>query len=215
MLKRWSGMVKWSGISLQVHLSHHTLRYMAACSHTCHLNGQMVCIIAALRQHHTFVPNAQAVAWLGWSNGQYRHCDCMHPCHITHSSPMLKWWPGKAALRHLHDISLQAPLSHHPLVPNACHIAHWALFAISMINDCMHPWLSHQFHQKWSLSSLLFAISMIHDLVISHIHPQCSSSGLEWSNGQYRHCSSPSAWLIYDCRHPCDILHWSHMGPQC
>ena len=88
------------------------------------------------------------------------------------------------ALRHLR---LQAPLSHHPLVtlvtspightlvPNAEAVAwmvKWSvsslLFAISMIYDCIHP--CHITH--WAL----FAISMIYDVTWCDL---CHANGVK------------------------------------
>ena len=60
------------------------------------------------------------------------------------------------------------------------------LFAISMIYDC-HTLGSHH-----TLGSLRHLHDCMHPCHITHIRPQCSSSGLEWSNGQYHHCSLPS-----------------------
>ena len=85
--------------------------------------------------------------------GSLRHLhDCMHPCHITHSSPMLKQWPGMVKWS-VSSLFFAISVIYDCMHP--CHITHWALFAISMIYDCMHT--CHITH--WAL----FAISMIYD----------------------------------------------------
>ena len=109
--------------------------------------------------------NAQAVAW----NGQMVNI-------IT-------------ALRHLHDISLHSPLSHHTL-GSLCHLhdisLHAPLSHHTLVPKTMLKWWPGMV--KWSISSLLIAISMIyHCIHPCHITPWALIS------------------MIYDCMHPCHI----------
>ena len=138
MLKQWSGVVKWSILSLLFAIS---MKY--DCRHPCHIT------------HWSHIGSQCSDSGLEWSNGISMIYDCMNPCHITHWSKILKW--GRPS----------------QIVPPKMH-GHRALH------------LQVLTFLEWSMSSLFFIISMICDcmhgtLFTSHIGPQCSSSGLEWS----------------------------------
>ena len=153
-------MVKWSVSSL--------LFAIYDCMHPCHITHWALFAISMIYDcmhpchittlsHHKLVPNAQAGA-----SPLDHHCSspslsCMtcHTCHITHWSQILKW--GRPS----------------QIVPPKMH-GHRALH------------LQVLTFLEWSMSSLFFIVSMICDcmhgtLFTSHIGPQCSSSGLEWS----------------------------------
>ena len=166
MLKWWSRMVKWSVSSLLFAIS-----MIYDCMHPCHITHWALFAISMIY-------------------------DCMHPCHITTLSHH-KLVPNAQAGA--------SPLDHHCSSPSlscmtchTCHITHWSQMAVSSLLFAILSWspqITSHGHQalhlrlptflEWSISSLLFGI-------LKSPPTQCSSSGLEWSNGQYRHCSSPS-----------------------
>ena len=126
--------------------------------------------------------------------------DCMHPCHITHWSPMLKQWPG---------------------------MVKWSisslLFAIFMIYDCMHPCcIAHWISMIYVHHTL--TISMIYDCIhpctlrsLCHLHDICTSQIDHLHDISSDDCIHPchiTHWalfaisVIYHCMHPCHITHW-------